>query len=164
MKIEKGQTFVLSQKPYVVGIVWSIKDSKQERYVIKTTEGEEFGWNNKSQKFSDDVDYTALSEDTLLVEAETDEECECESCDCCEEDSELGLESGDVWSTDNEEAYLIVELDKPAILFGKEYKFRGLSLSSDVVANPVAYFNEAGTDSLNMIQLTEYTDSADHLF
>lgn len=168
MKIEKGQTFVLNaEKPYVVGIVSSIKDSKQERFVIKTTEGEELIWNNKSKKFSDDVEYDALSEETLLVAADDEESCDCCSeCDCCtdEEDTSIGLETGDVWSEEDGDSYLIVELHRPAVLFGREYKFRGLSLSDMANINPVAYFDDNGVDAMKKITLVDYVGDASDIF
>ena len=169
MKIEKGQTFVLNaEKPYVVGVVSSIKDSKQERYVVKTTEGEELIWNNKSKKFSDDVEYDALSEETLLVASENEEDfCDCGECyGCCseEEDTSIGLETGDVWADDDGETYLIVELHRPAVLFGKDYKFRGLSLSDMANINPIAYFDDNGVDAMKKITLVDYVGDASDIF
>jgi hypothetical protein len=67
MNIEKGQVFVLSESPKVVGIVVSVQDTKKDRWVVQTTTGAKLVWNNVSETWRGAQFYSKLSEDTLLV-------------------------------------------------------------------------------------------------
>lgn len=151
MIIEKGQVFELSDSPKVVGVVSSIKDSKQERFYVTTTNGERVIWNNKSQTFTPDYGYTALSSLTLLSPtSEIEDECEC-CCDCCceeaEEDSEevedIHLETGDIYITENGLKVLLIETLSNDFLgsensdVNEQYPFIGVLLNANPNFNKV---------------------------
>lgn len=156
MIIEKGQVFELSNSPKVVGVVSSIKDSKQERFYVTTTNGDRVIWNNKAKTFTPDNGYLALSSATLLSSSEVEEDCEC-CCECecveeCEEEIEdIHLETGDIYITENGLKVLLVETLSEDFLgsehndVNEQYPFIGVLLTANPnYNNVVTHYNING--------------------
>lgn len=153
MKIEKGMMFLLNKETSVVGVVKSIKCSKDERYVICVNAREHI-WNNKTRTFSDPFwtkNYSLLSEDTLLVintpkvEQPVVEE---------EVLPEIELIDGDVYSTKDGRDFLLFELDEPVKIFSKYYHFVGVTREKSPQQS--AFFTRNGECSIGSIVLGDY--------
>lgn len=145
--LEKNQTYIISEEPLIVGVVKRVKCSRDNRWVIAATDGNEYTYNANSGSWSRG-EYNFAEFEPLDISKKLT------PCACSETDSgktELDLVSGQMWEDESGERVMIMDASLNGEYPGYtdthndgHFCFVGLHVDRSLQAGYVEYYNING--------------------
>lgn len=146
--LEKNQTYLISEEPMVVGVVKRVKCSRDNRWVIAATDGNEYIYNANSGSWSRGEYNFAEFESLDVTKLLSTSQC---CVGGCEDKTELDLVSGQMWEDDSGERVMIMDVSLNGEYPGytasnnlEHFCFVGLHVDRSLKAGYVEYYNIAG--------------------